>query len=260
MVTGDHPRTAVAIAREIGLVRSDAPTIVTGDQLRTLVGRRAATGAGRRRDRLRARRRRSEAAHRRSVEEQAAGRGGDRRRRQRRAGAQGGAHRRGDGHSRHRRGQGGRRHGAARRQLREHRERGRGRARRLREHPEVPDVRAGAQRRRAGAVPLFSVVQDSIGADADSGAVDRHGLRHADGARPRRGARRPADHAAAAARTERTAAELGRRIARLSVSRSDRSRRGNGRVLLRSSRCRLAIRSGVGGLRIRCTCGPPPHV
>jgi calcium-translocating P-type ATPase len=34
MVTGDHPRTAVAIAREIGLVRSDAPTIVTGDQLR----------------------------------------------------------------------------------------------------------------------------------------------------------------------------------------------------------------------------------
>jgi calcium-translocating P-type ATPase len=33
MVTGDHPRTAVAIARQIGLVRSGDPTIVTGDQL-----------------------------------------------------------------------------------------------------------------------------------------------------------------------------------------------------------------------------------
>ena len=36
MVTGDHPRTATAIAREIGLVRSDTPTVVTGDQMRTL--------------------------------------------------------------------------------------------------------------------------------------------------------------------------------------------------------------------------------
>jgi sodium/potassium-transporting ATPase subunit alpha len=36
MVTGDHPRTATAIAREIGLVRSDNPTVVTGDQMRTL--------------------------------------------------------------------------------------------------------------------------------------------------------------------------------------------------------------------------------
>jgi sodium/potassium-transporting ATPase subunit alpha len=34
MVTGDHPRTAVAIAREIGLVKSDNPTIITGGQLR----------------------------------------------------------------------------------------------------------------------------------------------------------------------------------------------------------------------------------
>ena len=36
MVTGDHPRTAKAIAREIGLVRTDNPTVVTGDQMRTL--------------------------------------------------------------------------------------------------------------------------------------------------------------------------------------------------------------------------------
>jgi len=34
MVTGDHPRTAAAIAREIGLVKSDHATIITGEQLR----------------------------------------------------------------------------------------------------------------------------------------------------------------------------------------------------------------------------------
>ena len=34
MVTGDHPRTATAIAREIGLVKSDNPTVITGEQLR----------------------------------------------------------------------------------------------------------------------------------------------------------------------------------------------------------------------------------
>ena len=34
MVTGDHPRTAAAIAREIGLVKSDSPTVITGEQLR----------------------------------------------------------------------------------------------------------------------------------------------------------------------------------------------------------------------------------
>ena len=33
MVTGDHPHTATAIAREIGLVRSAAPIVITGEQL-----------------------------------------------------------------------------------------------------------------------------------------------------------------------------------------------------------------------------------
>jgi magnesium-transporting ATPase (P-type) len=33
MVTGDHPHTATAIARQIGLVRSAAPVVITGDQL-----------------------------------------------------------------------------------------------------------------------------------------------------------------------------------------------------------------------------------
>ncbi|MDX1252260.1 MAG: cation-transporting P-type ATPase [Gammaproteobacteria bacterium] len=36
MVTGDHPHTAQAIAREIGLVQSASPVIITGDQLRRL--------------------------------------------------------------------------------------------------------------------------------------------------------------------------------------------------------------------------------
>jgi len=36
MVTGDHPQTAVAIAREIGLVKSANPVVITGDQLRKL--------------------------------------------------------------------------------------------------------------------------------------------------------------------------------------------------------------------------------
>ncbi len=36
MVTGDHPRTAVAIAREIGLLQSDAPVVLSGNQLRRM--------------------------------------------------------------------------------------------------------------------------------------------------------------------------------------------------------------------------------
>ena len=34
MITGDHPRTAVAIARKIGLVRGEQPLVITGEQLR----------------------------------------------------------------------------------------------------------------------------------------------------------------------------------------------------------------------------------
>ena len=33
MITGDHPQTARAVARQIGLVLSDQPTIITGDKL-----------------------------------------------------------------------------------------------------------------------------------------------------------------------------------------------------------------------------------
>lgn len=36
MVTGDHPNTAQAIAREVGLLRDAAPTLITGERLQTL--------------------------------------------------------------------------------------------------------------------------------------------------------------------------------------------------------------------------------
>jgi sodium/potassium-transporting ATPase subunit alpha len=36
MVTGDHPRTGLAIARQIGLVMSEAPVVVNGEQLRLM--------------------------------------------------------------------------------------------------------------------------------------------------------------------------------------------------------------------------------
>ena len=36
MITGDHPLTATAIAREIGLVRSANPRVITGEKLRRL--------------------------------------------------------------------------------------------------------------------------------------------------------------------------------------------------------------------------------
>jgi calcium-translocating P-type ATPase len=36
MITGDHPHTALAVARAIGLVRSEAARIITGEQLRRL--------------------------------------------------------------------------------------------------------------------------------------------------------------------------------------------------------------------------------
>lgn len=36
MVTGDHPYTALAIARQIGLVKSEQPVVITGDELRAI--------------------------------------------------------------------------------------------------------------------------------------------------------------------------------------------------------------------------------
>jgi len=36
MVTGDHPRTGLAIARQIGLISGEAPTVISGEQLRLM--------------------------------------------------------------------------------------------------------------------------------------------------------------------------------------------------------------------------------
>jgi calcium-translocating P-type ATPase len=36
MITGDHPQTGLAIARQIGLVTSEEPVVITGDQLRSI--------------------------------------------------------------------------------------------------------------------------------------------------------------------------------------------------------------------------------
>ena len=36
MITGDHPQTATAVARKIGLVTSDEPAVITGDQLQRM--------------------------------------------------------------------------------------------------------------------------------------------------------------------------------------------------------------------------------
>jgi calcium-translocating P-type ATPase len=36
MVTGDHPQTALAIARQIGLVKGEQPIVITGEQLRAI--------------------------------------------------------------------------------------------------------------------------------------------------------------------------------------------------------------------------------
>ena len=36
MVTGDHPHTALAIARQIGMVKGEQPVVITGDQLRSI--------------------------------------------------------------------------------------------------------------------------------------------------------------------------------------------------------------------------------
>ncbi|MBI4995738.1 MAG: cation-transporting P-type ATPase [Rhodocyclales bacterium] len=38
MITGDHPRTALAIAREVGLVQGTAPAVILGEDIRRLSG------------------------------------------------------------------------------------------------------------------------------------------------------------------------------------------------------------------------------
>ena len=146
MITGDHPATAEAIARELTIFEPGA-RIVTGSRAarharrRTRPNRRA--GA-----RVRPRRSRAQAPDRRRAPAQGPHRRHDRRRHQRRTRAQVRQHRRRHGHHRHRRVQGSRRHGADRRQFRQHREGDRGRPRHLRQYPQVPALSAVVECRR----------------------------------------------------------------------------------------------------------------
>ena len=144
MITGDHAITALAIARQIGLV-GGAGT----DRQRTRRPRRRRAGRGGARHRgIRPRRAGTEAAP--GARPAGPGRGGgdDRRWRQRRAGPQAGRHRHRHGLRRHRSRQGGRRHGADRRQLRQHRGRRRGGQGRLGQPGQVHHLDAADQFRR----------------------------------------------------------------------------------------------------------------
>ncbi len=111
MITGDHPRTALAIGRALGLTGGPA---VTGPELEAAderVAPRACPGCRR----LRACRARAQAAPRSRAAGAGRGGGDDGRRRQRCSRAAAGGYRRGHGTQRQRRGQGGGRHGARRR-------------------------------------------------------------------------------------------------------------------------------------------------
>ena len=138
MITGDHPRTAschrAGTRHQHRRPRNDGCR--AGESCRRMHSPRTVSGSLR----VRAGESRTQAAHRRCTAPVGRGRGHDGRRRQRRARPEESRHRRGDGDHRHGRLEGGGRHGAGRRQLRLDRRGGRGRARDLREHPQVPAV------------------------------------------------------------------------------------------------------------------------
>ena len=190
MITGDHPATAAAIAKELG---------IGGEQV--------VTGRGAGRDERRATESTAQtcsvyarvtAEHKqrivRALRAKRSSGGHDRRRRERRPGRGGRRHRHRHGHHRHRRHQGRLRHGADRRQLRLDRQRGRGRARHLRQHPARGPVPAVEQCRRSDVDVLRGAGRLARAAVADSTAVDQPDYRRAAGADPGHGAARPQHH------------------------------------------------------------------
>ena len=193
MITGDHPATALAIARELGIAR-EHDRALTGQQLDEVerrgigVDRRGSLG-------LRSRLGRAQAACRAGLEGSGAGRGDDRRRRQRRPRRQGGRHRHRHGHHRHRRDQGGVRHGPDRRQLRLDRQRRRGGARDLRQHPEVHPLPAREQRQRGTLHAVRRPGRLAGPADGGPAPVDQPRDRRPARAGPRRGTARARHHA-----------------------------------------------------------------
>ena len=198
MVTGDHPGTAAAIAREVGLLR-DGGAVVDGSALpdddRTLAALldrpegavvARVTPAGK----LRIARVLRERGH---VVAMTGDGVNDA------PGAARGRRRGGHGRQRQRRRPGGRRPGAARRPLRHDRRRHRAGPGHVRERAAVPHLPPDRQRRRARAVR-------GLGADRRqlpprdrraAGAGPRHRHRHAAGARARRRAAQPVASCAA---------------------------------------------------------------
>ncbi len=200
MMTGDHPATARAIAREVGL--SERAEVLTGAQIDALDddALRAAPAPG---GPVRATAAGAEAAPGAAA---AAGRrsgGDDRRRGQRRTGAEGRRHRHRHGRARHRRGARGRGAGAAGRQLRQHRGGDPAGPAHLRQHHQGHPLhlRRAHAGDRAGAAAGAAALADAAdpGAHRAAGTADRSGL--LGGVRGRAGSRR--HHAAS--RRERPA-------------------------------------------------------
>ena len=162
MITGDHPLTAQAIARELGIL-TDGRTI-TGAELEELDDDALAGEV----ESIQVYARVSPAHKLRVVQALQAQRPlgrDDRRRGQRRAGAEAGRHRRRDGHHRHRRDEGSGRDDPDRRQLHVDRGRGRGGPRRVREHQEVPHVPALGEPRRDRAARRRGAAREAAAAE-----------------------------------------------------------------------------------------------
>ena len=190
MITGDHPATATAIAREVGLI-GDPPVVVEGrdlpddvEVLGALVDRDGIVLA------------RIDPEHKLLIAQRApwtrARCRDDRRRRERRTRSPRSEHRDRDGWCGHRRCPGSRRPRAPRRRLRNHRRRSRAGPRDVRQHPAVPHLPPHRQRCRAHALrhlgTLGRAVPSRPGRVADPRARHRH--RHVAGRRTGRGTRR----------------------------------------------------------------------
>ena len=204
MITGDHPRTALAIGRILGIAQHPEE-VATGAQLAALAESSrtqfdAAVAGARIFARIEPDAKigdcRIDAARR-------ACRGGDRRRRERRAGFARGGYRRGDGARRHGGGARGGGFDFDRRQLRLDRGRNRGRENRLRQHSQTRFA-AGRHRRRRNR-PVFAGGGSGLAAAAAGGAnaVAQYGHERLAGCRARFRRRRARCFAAAAARTRR---------------------------------------------------------
>jgi magnesium-transporting ATPase (P-type) len=202
MITGDHPATALAIARDLGIATADADGVLTGSRTGP-AGRRHPGGHRARRGGVRAHGPGAEDPHRHRLAIQRPVRRDDRRRRQRRTRAAQRRHRRGHGPGRHRRGARSRQPGAAGRQLRHHRGRGARRPAHLRQHPQVHPLRAHRQLGRdLGAVP-GAAAGPAHSAAADPHPVGQPGHRRPARAGPGRRAGRTRRDAAPAAPARR---------------------------------------------------------